>query len=101
MSAKKVSVAKIENNCEEVASLLRALSHPNRLLILGHLIQGEKTVSELQSLCDISQSQLSQFLNRMKLEGLITCKKDGRFCYYSATNQRVIKLIRAIHSIYC
>lgn len=101
MPAKKISVAKIESGCERVSALLRAVSHPGRLLIMGHLIEGEKTVSELQSLCGISQSQLSQFLNRMKLEGLVACKKQGRYCYYGAADQRIIKLIKAIYSIYC
>ena len=101
MLAKINSISKMENKCVEVSGLLRALSHPQRLMILGHLTQGEKTVSELQELCGISQSQLSQFLGRMKLEGLVDCHRKGRFQYYGAKDERVIKLIEAIHMIYC
>jgi len=101
MLAKRISISKMENKCEEVAGLLRAISHPQRLMILGHLIQGAKTVSDLQDLCEISQSQLSQFLGRMKLEGLVDCHRKGRFQYYSAADKRVIKLVKAIHGIYC
>ena len=91
----------MENKCDTVSGLLRALSHPQRLMILGHLVNGEKTVTQLQDLCDISQSQLSQFLGRMKLEGLIGCRRGGRFQYYSVADQKIVKLIQAIHSIFC
>ncbi len=97
----KLSTRKLEKKCVAVAALLKALAHPGRLLIMGHLVGGEKTVSELQELCNLSQSQLSQFLGRMRLEGLIQCEKRGRFQYYSTADERVSELIRAIHSLYC
>lgn len=101
MLAKQLSISKIESRCDFVAGLLRALSHPQRLLILGHLCNGPKTVSELQALCEVSQSQLSQFLSRMRLEGLVSCKRNGRFQSYSVSDAQVVRLIRAIHAIYC
>lgn len=101
MLTKKLSISKMENNCEEVASLLKAMAHPQRLMVLGHLAQSPKTVSELQELCTISQSQLSQFLGRMRLEGLVRCERQGKYQYYSPADHRVVKLIAAIHSIYC
>lgn len=101
MYAKSISIPKMERKCQRVSSLLRALSHPARLMIMGHLCQGEKTVSELVELCELSQSQLSQFLNRMKLEGLVVCERRGRFQFYAAANGDIVKLIRAIQGIYC
>ena len=98
---KKISPKKIEASCEEVSALLRSLSHPQRLMLLGHLIQGKKTVSQLQSLCDISQSQISQFLTRMKIEGLIDAERDGRYQNYYVSNARVAKLIAEIQKIFC
>ena len=101
MLAKSISIPKMEGKCELVSGLLRSLSHPQRLMILGHLTHGEKTVSELQDLCGISQSQLSQFLGRMKLEGLLSCERKGRFQYYSVGDKKIVKLIEAIQAIYC
>jgi ArsR family transcriptional regulator, virulence genes transcriptional regulator len=101
MSAKKISIPRLEKRCGEVTQLLRALSHPQRLLIMGYLIQGEKTVTDLQDLCGISQSQLSQFLTRMKSEGLISCQRRGRYQYYQAADHRVTKLIATIENLYC
>lgn len=88
-------------SCEEVCLILKALSHPQRLMIMSHLVTGEKTVSELMDLCEISQSQISQFLTRMKAEGLLTCRRDGKFQFYSAADDRVLQLMQAIQGIYC
>ncbi len=97
----ELSVKKIKKSCEEVAQILKALSHPQRLLILGHLLAGEKTVGELEDVCDISQSQLSQFLSRMKLEGLIDRRKEGRFQYYFVADERLKHLMAIIQQEYC
>ncbi|MBI3794426.1 MAG: winged helix-turn-helix transcriptional regulator [Nitrospinae bacterium] len=101
MLAKNISISKLQGKCEMVSSLLRALSHPQRLMIMGHLIQGEKTVTELKDLCGSSQSQLSQFLGRMRLEGLLSHRKAGRYQYYSVSDKDVVRLIKALMSIYC
>jgi DNA-binding transcriptional ArsR family regulator len=96
-----ISVKKIKRSCVEVSSILKALSHPQRLMILGHLLSGEKTVTELVDTCEISQSQMSQFLARMKAEGLIACRRDGRYQYYMVADDRLLKLMRAIQDQYC
>jgi len=97
----KISTNKLEKSCDEVSLLLKALAHPRRLLIMGHLVGGEKTVSQLQDLCGISQSQLSQFLARMRLEELVACERRGRFQYYAPADDRIVELMRAIQRIYC
>jgi len=91
----------MKERCVEVAQLLKALSHPQRLMILNHILYEERTVSELQKLCDISQSQLSQFLNRMKLEGLVKVHRMGRFCYYGIANKKIVQLVETVHHIFC
>lgn len=84
-----------------MAVILKALSHPQRLLILGHLLQGERSVSQLEKECDISQSQLSQFLARMKLEGLVASRKHGRYQYYYVADERLQHLMATIQKEYC
>ncbi|OYZ18072.1 MAG: hypothetical protein B7Y39_14315 [Bdellovibrio sp. 28-41-41] len=96
-----VSINKIENSCDEVCLILKSLSHPLRLLVLGHLLKGSKTVGELVGLCEASQSQMSQFLIRMKFEGLVSSEKDGKFQVYSLADKRLIRLIKTIQDEYC
>ncbi len=96
-----LSIPKIKKSCTEVCLILKSLSHPQRLLILGHLLQGSKTVTQLVDLCDVSQSQMSQFLTRMKLEGLIGSAKDGTSQVYTIADKRLIHLMKTIQTEYC
>ncbi|HRO67059.1 MAG TPA: metalloregulator ArsR/SmtB family transcription factor [Pseudobdellovibrionaceae bacterium] len=96
-----VSADKIEKSCVEVSQILKALAHPQRLILLGNLLEGPKTVGELVTLCGASQSQISHFLMRMKLEGLVKAEREGRFVLYSVADKRLIRLMRVIQSEYC
>ncbi|MFN3698327.1 MAG: ArsR/SmtB family transcription factor [Pseudobdellovibrio sp.] len=96
-----LSVLKIQNKCNEICLILKALSHPTRLLIMGHLINGPKSVNLLVDLCQISQSQMSQFLTRMKLEGLVKSTKTGKSQIYSIADQRLAHLLHTIQLEYC
>lgn len=95
------SVQDMAKNCEYVAGVMKALAHPQRLMILCHLSQGERTVGELEELCRVSQSAASQFLSRMKLEGLIASEKRGLYVYYFIVDARVKAMIAALHRIFC
>ena len=88
-------------HCESTAQLLKALGHPQRLQILCHLAGGEKTVGELERLCDASQSAVSQFLTRMKTEGLLASRRDERFVRYRIADPKSLRLIRALRKIFC
>lgn len=96
-----VSVIKIKKSCTEVSQILKALAHPQRLMILGNLLQGPKSVTELVESCEASQSQISHFLTRMKYEGLIKSEREGRFVVYSLADKRLIRLMQAIQIEYC
>lgn len=96
-----ISVIKMKKTCEDVCQILKSLSHPQRLMILGHLLNGMRTVSQLVELTDISQSQMSQFLTRLKYEGLIQSERQGKYQYYSIADERLVHLMTAIQNNYC
>jgi len=58
-------------------------------------------VGELIDLCQISQSQMSQFLTRMKNEGLLDSEKKGKYQVYSISDERLIHLMEVIQKEYC
>jgi len=91
----------MREDCDQVTKMMKAIAHPQRLLMLSYLARGEKTVGELQGLCDISQSQLSQFLNRLLREKLLEVRKKGNFSYYKIGDQRLKKLLSAIEKTFC
>ncbi|MBS1958163.1 MAG: winged helix-turn-helix transcriptional regulator [Bdellovibrionales bacterium] len=91
----------ILQKCDEVSQVLKSLSHPVRLKVLCQVIDGEKSVNELTEFCEISQSAMSQFLNRMRSEGVVESRKEGTSVYYSIANPKLIRLLRSVKEIYC
>lgn len=85
----------------EVAGILKTLGHPKRLLLLCSLSEGEKAVSEIEQICEISQSQVSQFLKRMESEDLVLSRREGNFVYYSIKDERIEQLIKSLANIFC
>jgi ArsR family transcriptional regulator, virulence genes transcriptional regulator len=90
----------LEKRCEEVADLLKLVAHPNRLKILCCLIDGDKSVSELEEFCGASQSSVSQYLAKMKSEKILSAKRDGKSIRYSLTNKEIKKLIEKMKDIF-
>jgi DNA-binding transcriptional ArsR family regulator len=86
--------------CERVASLMKILSHPQRLFILCHLHGGEMTVSELESCVDAAQPVISQHLTRMRLEGLVDSRRDGNFVLYRLADDKVGRLLETFQDIF-
>jgi len=91
----------MKDKCVEVSSLMKAIAHPQRLMLMCYLSEGEKNVTELLELCDISQSQLSQFLNRMQRERILKVRKEGHFSFYSIADKNLLKLIQSMQKIFC
>jgi ArsR family transcriptional regulator, virulence genes transcriptional regulator len=95
------SINQLRKRSEEVAVLLKQMSHPQRLLILCSLAEGEKSVGEIEEVCGASQSAVSQFLKLMRLEGLVEPRRDGKQIYYKIVDKRVLELIRSLYGIFC
>lgn len=86
---------------EDAASVLRSLSNPSRLLILCQLVGGERSVGELEDLLGLGQAYVSQQLARLRGEGLVTARRDGRAMLYSLKDPRVQPVLEAIHAAFC
>lgn len=84
-----------------IAAIFKHLSHQKRLLILCSLMEGRKTVGELADFCDTGQSQTSQFLKRMELEGLLSSERDGTYMYYEIKDERIHQLMKQVKKIFC
>lgn len=91
----------LRRRSEEVAGLLKTLSHPQRLLILCSLAEGEKSVGDIEKACGATQSAVSQFLKAMRLEGLIESRREGKQVYYQIADERLLDLMQSLYSIFC
>ena len=83
------------------AGFLKALSHEGRLMILCHLSSGEKSVTELERLLESRQAAVSQQLARLRLEGLVSCRRDGKIIYYTIQDPKVSRTIALVYDMFC
>ena len=88
-------------NASDAAALLKALAHEGRLMILCHLVSGEKSVTELEDLLSSRQAAVSQQLARLRLEGLVEFRRDGKAIYYRLSNDRARRMIEIVHEMFC
>jgi ArsR family transcriptional regulator len=86
---------------ENASNFLKALSHEGRLMILCHLTSGEKSVTELETLLGSRQAAVSQQLSRLRLEGLVSCRRDGKTIYYALSDARATRMMALIHEMFC
>ncbi len=88
-------------NATIATNYLKAISHEGRLMILCHLATGEKSVTELESLLSARQAAVSQQLGRLRLEGLVRPRRDGKTIYYSLTDDKSRKIIGLVYELFC
>ncbi len=88
-------------SAEEAAGYMRALSNPSRLLLLCQLVEGELSVGELESALDLGQAYVSQQLARLRSEGLVTARREGRVVYYSLSDPRVTPVLQVLYEQFC
>ena len=88
-------------NATEAATLLKALGHEGRLMILCHLATGEKSVTELERLLSSRQAAVSQQLARLRQDGLVTPRREGKAIYYALADQRARSVMELVYQLYC
>ena len=92
---------KMVKNAQAASNFLKAISHEGRLMILCHLASGEKSVTELEDLLSARQAAVSQQLTRLRLEGLVTPRREGKAIYYSLTDDRPKQIIEVVYDLFC
>ena len=92
---------KMATNAMRASNFLKAISHEGRLMILCHLATGEKSVTDLERLLSARQAAVSQQLSRLRLEGLITPRRDGKQIYYSLTDDRPKQIMEVVYDLFC
>ncbi len=96
-----VDLDRMAENAREASEFLKALAHESRLLILCNLLGGERSVRELEAFLDVRQSTVSQQLARLRLEGLVAGRREGKTIYYSIASDRVRSVIGVLYEAFC
>ena len=85
----------------DAASMMRALSHEARLLVLCELVGGERTAGELVERSGLSQSALSQHLAKLRDENLVATRREAQSIFYRIADPKAARLLGVLHEIYC
>lgn len=85
----------------KASNFLKAVSHESRLLLLCLLAERERSVTELENILSLRQSAVSQQLARLRYDGMVDTRRDGKTIYYSLANDDVRRVISVIYDIFC
>ena len=78
---------------EVKAELFKAMAHPARVRVLEILVDGERSVGELQPMVGIELSHLSQQLGVLRRAGLVTARKERSSVFYALRDPLVADLL--------
>ena len=93
--------AEMAARAEDAAAMMKSLANPGRLMTLCLLVDGERSVAELTEALDTRQPNVSQQLARLRMEGLVKPRREGRAIYYSIADDRVRTVLGGIHAAFC
>lgn len=88
-------------NAGRASDLLKALASDKRLMILCLLVEGERSVGELNARLDLSQPALSQHLKVLRDEGLVDTRRDAQSILYSLVPGPAQRILQTLHDVYC
>lgn len=91
----------LRKSADAACGLMKALSNPDRLLLLCQLSQGERRVGELQELVGIGQPTLSQQLGVLRDEGLVATRREGKQIYYRIVSPQALAVMRVLYEQFC
>src|SRR5438034_11842882 len=94
-------LARMVEKAKRASDFLKALAHESRLMILCILAEGEKSVSELEDLLSLRQPTVSQQLARLRADGLVSTRRDGKAIYYKLASEEARIVIGAIYDVFC
>ncbi len=100
-SEESKEMQELHDMASHAVELLKAMANEWRLMILCQLAEGEKTVSELQSILGLSQSALSQHLAILRRERIVRARKHAQSVSYSLSGEDATKVMETLHDVFC
>lgn len=84
---------------EQFALVAKTLGHPDRLELLEHLAQGERSVDALAQRVKMPVANASQHLLQLRRAGLLSARREGKFVFYAIADDSVLALISALRRV--
>jgi DNA-binding transcriptional ArsR family regulator len=86
---------------EAASSFMKSLANPNRLLIACALLNGERSVGDLETDLGLRQPSLSQQLAELRESGVVEARREAKQVFYRISDQRAIALLATLQQIFC
>ena len=97
----RLDIDELVDNARDASEFLKALAHETRLLILCLLMDGEKSVGELEQKLRLRQPVVSQQLARLRADDLVETRRDGKNIYYAIARPEVGEIIGSLYRAFC
>ncbi len=95
------AVGEMLDNVNAASVFLKRLAHPTRLMVVCALVDGERSVRELEDGLGLRQPALSQQLAELRENGFISSRKDSRSVYYRLADERIAGFVGVLHDMFC
>ncbi len=90
-----------DDQVNQTSEILKSIAHPIRLKILCFLMDGEKTVGEIEKEFGSSISNISQHLTVLRKIHMVNRRKEANFMFYSIRDPRISELLGTLKQLYC
>lgn len=94
-----MEVERIEQSIDYAVTLLKAMSNEKRLAIICALHRGEKSVTELETIVDFSQSALSQHLARLRRDEIVETRREAQTIFYSLHCKATNAILKTLYDL--
>ncbi|MGE4421976.1 MAG: ArsR/SmtB family transcription factor [Pseudodesulfovibrio sp.] len=81
------------------ASVVKAMAHTSRLMMIDELSRGEKCVCDLQELVGADMSTVSKHLSVMKKAGIVKDERRGKQVYYRLKVPCILNFFHCVESV--
>lgn len=90
-----------DDQVNQTSEILKSIAHPIRLKILCFLMDGEKTVGEIEREFGSSISNISQHLTVLRKIHMVNRRKEANFMFYSVKDPKIAELLGTLKQLYC
>ena len=101
MSPELIDLGAMRESAQSACGLMKALSNPDRLLLLCELAQGERNVGELETELGILQPTLSQQLAVLREAELVETRREGKSIYYRIASEPAVAVMEVLYDQFC
>lgn len=92
--------AELVANAAKAADFLKKFAHPSRLMIVCALVDGERSVRDLEDTLGIRQPGLSQQIAELRDAGLIVGRKESKNMFYRLSDERARDFIEQMYRLF-